>query len=342
MRALAAADDQIPGVPLPATTSLTGTLSLPSGPSDPTFDQDDVFKVRLQAGEIFSARVDTDSEIIDCDLYLFGIGATNIATDQPVAVADLEYQTPDMLWDAADGDSFVAPATGDYYLDVLLVDAPAPDTTCNYRLEYGSGFSPNAVTIQPSASAVTYGNSVTISGFVRTLAGFGISNQPVELWETGYPFKNFFARVVATGATNGDGSYSFARPVTRSSYYRVVSPSNQDVAWGVSGDVGVKAKVALGAPKFSSTTKYRNRAFTVYGYLKPKHTAGQKHVKITASRLDDGVWRVATNYNYSSTHTKYSTSIILPYAGKWKLVASTPDDGYHAATTSSATYVTVK
>ena len=51
---------------------------------------------------------------------------------------------------------------------------------------------------------------------------------------------------------------------------------------------------------------------------------------------------VAKNYSQRATATKYSTSIVLPYKGKWKLVASTPDDGYHAATTSAATYVTVR
>jgi len=48
----------------------------------------------------------------------------------------------------------------------------------------------------------------------------------------------------------------------------------------------------------------------------------------------------ASNY---STYTKYSRSIRLPYAGKWRLRAYAPADSGHAATWSSGyDYVTVK
>jgi len=328
--------DAIPASPV------NSTLTLTIDESDPLLDSDDVYVVNLVAGQTLSARVSTAVSGTDCDLYLFGPTATDIFTDEPLATAELEYTNPDMLWDLDDGDQFVAPTTGTYYLDVFMIDAPEPDTAYNYTLDYAIGEAPE-VTIASSASTVSFGGPVTITGVVRDAdTDAPLAGQAVELWSVGYPSYDF-TRKVSGVVTAGDGSFTFSTSVTRWTFFKVVAVTNGGgYSYGASAEKGVKAKVALGAPKWYTGTKYHGRSFTVYGYIKPRHPLGQKHVKITASRLDSGVWKVAKNVSNTSTHTKFSTTIILPYAGKWKLVASTPDDGYHAATTSSATYVTVK
>ena len=177
---------------------------------------------------------------------------------------------------------------------------------------------------------------------VKDSTGTSMTGAPVELWAVTYPYETY-SRRLWNKTTNPDGSFSFATKVNRWTRFKVVCPTAQpNYGWGESNPVSVKSRVSLGAPRVYSGRKYRNRAFTVYGYITPKHSLGQKHVKITAYRSDAGVWRLAKNVSHTSTATKYSTSIVLPYKGKWKLVASTPDDGFHAATTSAATYVTVR
>lgn len=303
-------------------------------------DYDDVFVVHLAAGEHFTARVLSSTSGTDFDLYLFAPGASSVETATPVAIAENEYSSPDTLYRVSDDGLFVAPADGDYYLDVYCADAPSATTAYNYTVQWAKGIRP-AVAIGSSASVVPYKGSVNISGTVKDNVGVGLVGQPVELWAVAYP-NDTFLRKAGMNTTTG-GAYSFTTALDRWTYYKVIALTNVGgYSFGESAAKGVKSKVALGAPRLTSGTKYHGKAFTVYGYLKPRHAAGAKHVKITAYRYDYGVWRTAKNYTYNSTTTKYKTTIVLPYKGKWKLVASTPDDGTHAATTSSAKYVTVK
>ncbi len=319
--------------PLPAPSPVNGQLTFKT-------DYDDVYSVVLNAGETLSARVSNPTSGADFDLYLFGIGATSVETDIPLARAEAEYSSPDMLYDPATEKQFVAPATGTYYLDVYLLDAPSDTTAYPYVLEYAIGDAPK-VTVSSSASTVSFDGSVSLTGVVKDGSDSPMADQAVELWAVGYPYDTFTRKL--TGVTGADGSYTFKTTVTRWTRFKVVCVADEPgYAHGVSEPESVKAKAALGAPKWYSGTKRHGRSFTVYGYIKPRHPLGQKHVKITASRLDAGVWRVAKSVSNSATHTKYKTTIVLPYAGKWRLVASTPDDGYHAATTSRSTYVTVK
>ncbi len=333
---ISTADDLL-GVP--SSPPVVGTLNRST-------DVDDVYWVDLQAGQTFSARVFNPTAGTDYDLYLFGPiatpSATSVDTATPVARAEAAYSSPDMLSDPLTEKQFVAPADGRYYLDVYMVDAPS-SSAYQYTLQYALGDFAPKVALRASTSTVAYDGTVTLSGVVKDSTDASMTGAPVELWAVSYPYETYTRRLTTT-TDPSTGSYSFATKVNRWTLFKVVCPTSQpNYGWGESSPpVSVKSRVSLGAPRVYSGRRYHNRAFTVYGYLKPRHASGQKHVKITAYRSDAGVWKVATNYYKDSTFTKYSTSIILPYAGKWKLVASTPDDGYHAATTSAATYVTVR
>ena len=84
----------------------------------------------------------------------------------------------------------------------------------------------------------------------------------------------------------------------------------------------------------AASVMYLNQAKTVYGYLKPRHTASTYPVRIYKYRYVSGAWKPysyikAKAYNYS-TYTKYSVSLKLPYRGKWRLRAYHPADAGHA------------
>lgn len=90
-----------------------------------------------------------------------------------------------------------------------------------------------------------------------------------------------------------------------------------------------------------------SRSYTVYGYLKPRHTAGSYPVRIYRYRLVGRVWRsygyVTARASNVRTYTRYTRSVRLPYAGKWRLRAFAPADARHTdAWSAGYDYVTVR
>lgn len=101
-------------------------------------------------------------------------------------------------------------------------------------------------------------------------------------------------------------------------------------------------KAWLTAPVAPSTLS-RLRSYSVYGYLKPRHSGSP--VKIYAYRLEGTTWKLrvtayAKSTNYL-TYSKYAATIRLPYAGKWQIRAY-HTDAVHYSTYSSYRTVTVK
>ena len=125
-----------------------------------------------------------------------------------------------------------------------------------------------------------------------------------------------------TTLTNSSGAFSYRMwNMTRKADYRAVVWPTQTTGWRHGTPITVTPRAYLTRP-YAPKTVYRNRSFSVRGYLKPRHTSGARNVKVTAYRADSGVWRYAKNYNYGS-YTQYKTSLSLPYKGRWKLVATT-------------------
>ncbi len=90
------------------------------------------------------------------------------------------------------------------------------------------------------------------------------------------------------------------------------------------------------------------KSYTVWGTLKPKHTAGTYPVRIYKwKKTSSGKWKKygyvkAKAYNYSS-YTKYSVKMRLKYKGTWRLRAyAVADAGHAAAWSSKYDYVKVK
>lgn len=95
-------------------------------------------------------------------------------------------------------------------------------------------------------------------------------------------------------------------------------------------------------------TMSRHRYYGVRGYLKPRHTAGTYPVRIYKwKKRASGSWKsygyVRAKASDYSAFTKYTRSVRLPSAGRWRLRAYTPADDGHSATWSSGyDYVTVR
>ena len=81
-------------------------------------------------------------------------------------------------------------------------------------------------------------------------------------------------------------------------------------------------------------------AFTSYGYLRPRHTAGSSAVTLQCYRYQSGHWVLrktvkAKVLNYSSK-SRYSVRLSLPSSGKWRIRA------YHADSRHRASYSTYR
>ncbi len=107
-----------------------------------------------------------------------------------------------------------------------------------------------------------------------------------------------------------------------------------------------RVKASLTRPTLSTYTLRRGRTYTATGYLAPKHAAGTYPVRIRAYRKVNGTYRYYGSFrakatNASTTRSKYTGYVKLPYAGAWRLDAF-HEDAPHLPTRSTFRYVTVR
>jgi hypothetical protein len=132
--------------------------------------------------------------------------------------------------------------------------------------------------------------------------------------------------------------------LSRRTWYRLRFDGDATHAATTSATVEIAPRVSLQRPSAPKSIRHGVR-LTSTGDLKPRHAAGAKTIRIECYKRVAGAWKLkntvlARNAN-KSAYTQYRATFALPSAGKWKLVASHPNDALHAATTSSARYVTV-
>jgi len=134
--------------------------------------------------------------------------------------------------------------------------------------------------------------------------------------------------------------------LTTTRYFRAVFGGGPGYASSETLGKSMTPKTWL-SPVSASSTMYRNRAYTVTGTMKPRHTAGTYAAEVQAYRYESGtwvlrktVWAKASNlYSYS----KLTASISLPSAGRWKLRFRHKADALNALNYSTVwEYVTVK
>ncbi len=125
--------------------------------------------------------------------------------------------------------------------------------------------------------------------------------------------------------TNSLGKFTAYVPRQNSRFYvRAWFAGDPDTFMRVSSQRTVMPKVYLSRPSGKSTVS-RNKYYTYYGYLKPKHTAGSQRVWIKCYRYSSGKYRLRKTYTTTlsdySSYTKYLKKVKLYPAGKWRIRA---------------------
>ncbi len=326
-----AGDDDIPGVALPPVP-VNDTL-------DASTDPVDVYAVEMQAGQYFMpAIIAADNTKVGLVLCKPG---TTTWTDQngwvDIGVAagsgsiDLFYP-------------YQAPESGTYYLACVMVEGAG-----SYQLLYGFPTDKPTLTLSGAAS-IPYGGAAKLSAKL-TVGGSPRAEEYVYLYQK--PLGATKWTYVTYGETNASGACTFVPPADKPNIFKIKIKTSYmasydgsfDVIPGESAAKAVTPKAYVGNP-VAPTTMSKTKYYTVYGYLKPRHTAGSACVRIYKYRYVSGRWRAygyvnAKASNYSS-YSKYAVSMRLPYAGRWRLRAYHGDSGHAASWSSGYDYVTVR
>lgn len=199
------------------------------------------------------------------------------------------------------------------------------------------------IDLSASTSAPSYGASVKLSSMLDAVAPAAmLTSQTVDF--AGASLKSGIAPFASSVMWNGMAYATSARP-SWATRYQAIFQGDSNYGFAESPQVLVKPKPYLSTPS-SASTQYYGRYYTTAGYLKPRHTAGTKPVRIYRERYVSGRWKPygyvsAKASNYSS-YSKYSVSMKLPARGRWRLKATHVTDTYFTGTSTSWRYVTVR
>lgn len=308
----AEADDEIPGVTLPSSP-VTGTL-------DRYRDQDDVYQTHLDAGE--SIRLSTSGpQTADFDLYLYGPSATSVFTSTP----SLE-STGDT---SIERGVYTAPRSGFYYVDMYSAFGKGP-----YTLYHETGVLSTMSFSGPTT--IKYGATAVLKGSLKDIGGVPRAGQTVTLQAKAYNASTW--STAATASVDASGNFVFRKKPPVTTYYRALFDNDaENLISMTSASVKVKPAASVSVPYLARYVR-RGVAFTSYGFLKPRHSAGARNVKLYFQRKESGRYvtrRIvsATNVTYTSTTTKYRARLSLPNRGSWRVRAVYP-------TTSKCNYTT--
>lgn len=257
-----------------------------------------------------------------------------------VLVADGSFRyTPDADWSGTDTFSYRAVTQSVYSAPatVTVVVRPRPEPPA-----------PSASTVvvaSVSRTLATYGSPYDVTGRLES-AGKPLAGRTVVLEAAGSSSGPF----VATGieaVTAADGSYSLRHLPRSTTHYRVRFAGQPGAFLEATSAIRSAIPRAFVRTPVAPRSMRAGRASTVYGYLKPRHTAGSYPVRIYRYRSVGGKWKsygyVKAKASSYSSYTKYTAKVKLPYRGRWRLRAYHPADSAHAASWSSGfDYVTVR
>jgi hypothetical protein len=331
---IAAPDNEIPGVvTLADGATVTGTL-------DQSGDIDDVYRVALSAGQGLTASLSGMEFGSDFDLWAFAPDASSVNTFTGLIAGSVEdgVQEERVSFSVPD-----AASAGVYYLDPRVYVGGG-----SYTLTVKKGSTSKISITAPATCA--WSGTATVSGKLLAYSGTPISGRPVDVWESTDPTNPHSWTPVDFAETDATGFWSASVTPKRRTWYVASFEGDASGAYtySESAATAITPRAYLTRP-YAPTSTYRNRTWTAYGYLRPKHPSGDHSVKISCYRWSTASHKwvlkktaYATNYTYTAYTTKYKKTLSLPYRGKWKLVASIAGDMTHVATSSSARYVTIK
>ncbi|PKQ16567.1 MAG: hypothetical protein CVT67_03995 [Actinobacteria bacterium HGW-Actinobacteria-7] len=283
-----------------------------------TNNMGDLFLRDMQSDSMERLNLSVDGEQLDRFVYDQALGANATAIAFNTSATNIL-------------DTYTSPALGHIYVRVFRTNA----TTTTVALT------------SSSKTLSAYGQSYQLRGTLRS-GGIGLGGRQVRIQTYASGAWSDAPSIHAT--TFADGTFSVNVTPRDKTYYRAYYAGDglDYLASPVSGYVRVIPRPWVGTPKAPATMK-RTRYYTVYGYMKPRHTVGSYPVRIAKyRRSSSGKWVYygyvkAKAYSYSATYTKYSAKIRLSKAGRWRLRAYAPADSNHASMWSSGyDYVTVK
>jgi thermitase len=326
-------DDNIPGVAIPPSSfeATVGGLA----------DDDDVYKVFLQAGQSLAVTVTTEPQPGPDPypwLFLYPPTATDVELD---AGSTLEGYSADGF--GLNYFSHVATSTGYFYVDLYSLGDPV-----GYTLEWRR--STNADNNIPGAPAPAspvdgeLGVSTDTDDVYRIHAHAGQwISASMDAWPAeGTTTTDFDLYLYPPGSTS---TTSTPLAVSDGGVY----PKSFALKAPTSGDYYLQAHAFAGEGTYSLSWFVRSFAtvykpvapskvthshhFTVYGYVAPRHTRDTYLVWLKFYKRDShGVYVFhnsvrARRYYYSSTKTKYKASVSLPHKGAWRVRAMHRDRG---------------
>ncbi len=196
-----------------------------------------------------------------------------------------------------------------------------------------------SLTISAAPYSPSFGRPASVRGYLRTSSGAALAGRMVTI-ESSTDRVHWKYNTQAT--TTSSGSYSAPVVCTQRTWLRARFAGNGPYLASASRTIDVRPRAYLTTPVAPSTMS-RLRSYTVYGYLKPRHSGNA--VTLYAYRYERGTWRLrvtasARVSNYQN-YSKYAARVRLPSAGKWRIRAYHYDSG-HYPTYSGYRNVTVR
>lgn len=332
--AAAVSDDEIPGVALPASPVAGRLIGAPAE----LWDLEDIYSVPLAYNDKLEMSLQMDTAA-DFDLYLLSPSTKSLGQFLDGDIAPSAASVTETSG-ATERFTYVSTrsAVATYYVNVSWWTG-----TGNYTLAWKKTSLPPLTIESTVAGPVRYAGVASILG-TATVEGAPAPGAKLTLYAKPTGSKSWSR--VSDAFANGSGAFAFSAKPTKLTEYRVKSgwgetATGKDFGYSAGPVFTATPEAALtisSAPKSVSAKK----KFTVTGTLKPSHAKASGHVKITASRVSQGVVVQKLTFKATNSGTGFSASCVLPTKGSWRLVASVPADTAHAATSSASRTVTVK
>lgn len=205
------------------------------------------------------------------------------------------------------------------------------------------GTKPATVTVSAAKPIVLYGSKGTLNVAVHDTSYY-LDLLPGATVRIDRSFDATTWSSYITTTTPADGVIRVETGVPSRMWVRAVFAGNDTYAEATSTPpLELQRYAKLSTPSCPAAPR-RNVAFKVTGMLWPRHTSGTRPLKLKCYRANGTTWKLYRTPKASVVNagsgSRYTASATLPYAGRWKIVGWLAADSLHAATSSSAKYVT--
>jgi hypothetical protein len=185
------------------------------------------------------------------------------------------------------------------------------------------------LTIQASATAVTFGRSLTLSGATKNIA----AGTTVEVQQNPYPYAGF-KPAGKTGVVDPTGNYSIAGVAPQMhTQYKVVAKTSPQVE---SGTMFVRTRLSVSF-KASDLTPKRGALVRFSGTVAPAHDGKPVLIQKKTSTGYKTVTRTTLLDNGTAT-SKYSKKLRIRSSGTYRVVAQSVDQDHDDGASRTRTF----